>query len=136
MPAILVVDDDRDTCQNMLDLLSDYGYDVTLAGDGESALANANATAYDVGLIDLRMPGIDGLTLCRLLRQMQPSMALMIITGFLSSDLDERALAAGVLHVLQKPLDVPQLFEIVARNTDAANLPRRQIGPGADQPRA
>jgi CheY-like chemotaxis protein len=69
MPTILVVDDDVDTCHNMADLFGDLGYRVDAAEDGERALEKAGRQPYELGLLDLRMPGMDGLTLCRHLQR-------------------------------------------------------------------
>jgi len=62
-PSILVVDDEVDACLNLADILSDLGYRVDLAHDGESALALVRQRRYDVALLDLMMPGMDGTTL-------------------------------------------------------------------------
>ena len=70
---------------------------------------------YDLGLLDLRMPGMDGLTLCRHLKQLQPPMVTMIVTAYGGSDLDEEARAAGARHVLPKPVDFPRLLALVEK---------------------
>ena len=60
-PSILVVDDDVDTCRNLCDILTDLGYQVDTAHDGPAALELVQRNAYDVALLDLKMPGMDGL---------------------------------------------------------------------------
>ncbi len=113
MRTILVVDDDADTRDNMTDLFGDLGYTVDAAEGGETALAKAGQRGYDLGLLDLRMPGMDGLTLCRHLKRLHPGMVTMIITGYGGGDLIEEARAAGALHVLPKPIHFPRLLELV-----------------------
>jgi CheY-like chemotaxis protein len=113
MPAILVVDDDADTCRNMADLFGEMGYATETALAGETALEKARQQRYDLGLLDLRMPGMDGLTLCRHLRKVQPRIVTMIVTAYASLNLDEDARAAGVWHVLRKPVDFPKLLTLV-----------------------
>src|SRR5581483_11079308 len=103
MPTILVVDDDSNTCSNMTDLFSDLGYSVESAQEAESALAKARSRNYDVGLVDLRMPGMDGLTLCRHLKQLHPRMVTMIVTAYIGEDLCREAAAIGVRDVVTKP---------------------------------
>ena len=61
------------------------------------------------------MPGMDGLTLCRHLKQLQPPMVTMIVTAYGDSDLDKEARAAGAWHVLLKPVDFPQLLALVEK---------------------
>src|SRR5262249_41613915 len=58
---VLVVDDDVDTCRNLSDILADLGYQVDTAHDGPQALELVRRRPYDVALLDLRMPGMDGL---------------------------------------------------------------------------
>jgi CheY-like chemotaxis protein len=113
MPTILVVDDDADTCRNMTDLFGDLGYGVDCAEGGGSALEKAQHHRYDLGLLDLRMPGMDGLTLCRHLKRLRPDMVAIIVTAFAASGLDQDAHAAGARHVVTKPVDFARLLALV-----------------------
>jgi CheY-like chemotaxis protein len=97
----------------MTDLLGDLGYVVDTADGGGSALDKARQQPYDLGLLDLRMPGMDGLTLCRHLKRLHPLMVAMIVTAYAGGGLDEDARAAGVWHVLPKPVDFPRLLALV-----------------------
>jgi CheY-like chemotaxis protein len=106
MPTILVVDDDADTRCNMADLFSDLlGYRVDAAEGGDITLERARQQPYDMGLLDLRMPGMDGLTLCRRLKHLWPGMVNLIVTGYPGDGLDDEARAAGASQVLHKPVD-------------------------------
>jgi CheY-like chemotaxis protein len=113
MPTILVVDDDAGTCRNMADLFGDLGYAIDTAEGGDIALEKARQQPYDLGLLDLRMPGMDGLALCRHLKRLQPLMVTMIVTAYVASSLDEEARAAGARHVLAKPISFPRLLALV-----------------------
>ena len=113
MPTILVVDDDADTCRNMADLFGDLGYVVDAADGGDTALGKAGQRPYDLGLLDLRMPGMDGLTLCRHLRRLRPLMVTMILTAYGASSLAEEARDAGARHILPKPIDFPRVLALV-----------------------
>ena len=115
MHTILVVDDDTDTCRNMADLFGDRGFRVDAAEGGDSALERARRQQYDIGLLDLRMSGMNGLTLCRHLKQLQPLMVTMLVTAYGGSDLDQEARAAGARHVLPKPVDFPRLLALVEK---------------------
>ena len=113
MPTILVVDDDPDTCRNMADLFGDLGYAIDTAEGGDIALEKARQQPYDLGLLDLRMPGMDGLTLCRHLKQLRPIMVTMIVAAYVASGLDEEARTAGARYVLPKPIEFPKLLALV-----------------------
>ena len=121
MPTILVVDDDADTCRNMADLFGDLGYEIDTAEGGNVALEKARQQPYDLGLLDLRMPGMDGLTLCRHLKQMRPIMVTMIITAYVAGGLDEQARTAGARHVLPKPIEFPRLLALVVEALTQTN---------------
>ena len=62
-PSLLVVDDEVDTCQNLSDIFTDLGYRVETAFDGAAALEKVRRARYDVAVLDLMMPGMDGLAL-------------------------------------------------------------------------
>jgi CheY-like chemotaxis protein len=113
MASILVVDDDADTCRNLADIFGELGYAVDAAGGGDMALERAARRPYDLGLLDLRMPGMDGLTLCRRLKHLRPLMVVMIVTAYAGAGLDEEARAAGARRVLAKPVDFPRLLGLV-----------------------
>ena len=97
----------------MADLFGDLGYAIDTAGGGDMALEKARRWPYDLGLLDLRMPGMDGLTLCRHLKQLHPLLVAMIVTAYAGSGLDEEARAAGARHVVTKPVDFPSLLALV-----------------------
>jgi CheY-like chemotaxis protein len=113
MPSILVVDDDVDTCRNLSDILTDLGYRVETAHDGPSALELVRQTAYDVALLDYKMPGMDGLTLYREIKQLRAGMVAIVVTAYASGTTPEEALEAGAWQVLAKPVDFRKLLGLV-----------------------
>jgi DNA-binding NtrC family response regulator len=110
---ILDVDDDQDTCRNLSDILTDLGYAVDTANDGQSALALVDERPYDVALLDLKMPGMDGLTLYREIKKRRSGTVAIIVTAYATGDTAEKALAAGAWRVLSKPVDLEQLMPLV-----------------------
>jgi CheY-like chemotaxis protein len=112
-PAILVVDDDPDTCRNLSDILGDVGYQVRTANDGPSALKLIEEHPFDVALLDLKMPGMDGLTLYREIKKRRADTVAIIVTAYAGGGTAEEALAAGAWHVLPKPVDAPKLLGLV-----------------------
>jgi CheY-like chemotaxis protein len=108
-----VVDDDSDTCRNPANFFGGLGYVIDTAEGGEPTLELARQRAYDLGLLDLRRPGMDGRTLCRHLKRLHPHMVVMIATAYAGTGLDEEAQAAGARRVLSKPVDLPKLLGLV-----------------------
>jgi two-component system, NtrC family, response regulator HydG len=111
-PSVLVVDDDVDTCRNLSDILTDLGYRVDTSHDGPSALELVRANAYDVALLDYKMPGMDGLTLYREIKKLRAGTVAIIVTAY-SGGKAEEALAAGAWQLLPKPVDFPRLLRLV-----------------------
>jgi DNA-binding NtrC family response regulator len=110
---ILVVDDDVDTCANLSDILTDLGHEVETANDGPSALALIRRKPFDLALLDLKMPGMDGLTLYREIKQARSGTVAIIVTAHAASDTAEKALEAGAWCVLPKPVDFDRLLPLV-----------------------
>jgi len=112
-PSVLLVDDDVDICANMADILGDLGYEVAVAHEGATALELLRRRPYDVALLDLRMPGMDGLTLYREIKKLRAGTVAILVTAFAGGTTSEEALEAGAWHVLAKPVDLPRLLGLV-----------------------
>jgi CheY-like chemotaxis protein len=110
---ILVVDDDRDICRNLSDILTDLGYQVDFAHDGLSAMELVRQRPYDVALLDLKMPGMDGLTLYRQIKEYRASTVSLLVTAYACPATAAEALAAGAWRVVAKPVDSPALLGLV-----------------------
>jgi DNA-binding NtrC family response regulator len=116
--SILVVDDEVDTCRNLSDILSDLGYHVDIAHDGPSALELVRQKPYDLALLDLKMPGMDGLTLYREIKKLRADTVAVVVTAYAGGATTEEALTAGAWQVLPKPIDFPKLLGLVAKALD------------------
>jgi DNA-binding response OmpR family regulator len=116
--SVLVVDDEPDLCVNMADILGDLGYRVDTAHDGPSALELVRRTPYDVALLDLRMPGMDGLELYHRIKELRAGTIAIVVTAFATTATTQKALAAGAWGVLPKPVDLPSLLRLVEQAID------------------
>lgn len=113
IPTILVVDDEVDTCKNLSDILTELGYRVDTAFDGPSALEKVRKNTYDIALLDLKMPGMDGLTLYREIKKLRAGTVAIVVTAYAGAETQAEALAAGAWQVLAKPVDFPCLLKLV-----------------------
>ncbi|HEX7050348.1 MAG TPA: sigma-54 dependent transcriptional regulator [Longimicrobiales bacterium] len=104
MPAILVVDDEANIRRMIARLLAAEGYQVGEAPDGEAALAAIEAGEPDVVLLDLAMPGLDGLATLEALRGRWPDLPVVMMSGRASLADAVRATKLGAFHFIEKPL--------------------------------
>lgn len=113
IPRILVVDDDVDICCNMRDILDEQGYETVVAHSGLAALQFLKQGAYDVALIDLKMPGMDGASLYDEIKRTYPELVTIMITGYAAEAAVARALDTGIWKVLSKPIDFDSLLALI-----------------------
>jgi len=124
---ILIVDDEQ-SLRDMLSLaLSDEGWDVATAGDGEAAVAALQAEDVDVVLSDIRMPGMDGLELLRELTANAPDTDVIMMTAHASTDTAIEALRLGAYDYITKPFDLEELKITVRRALDQQALRRDNV---------
>ena len=114
-PRILVVDDEASIRELLTRTLALTEYDVEAVADGSTGLARLRLAAYDLLIADLRMPGMDGLTLIREARRLHPGLRAIIITGYSTESSAIEAVNLAVVGYLVKPFRVPQVLSAVAR---------------------
>jgi DNA-binding response OmpR family regulator len=112
-PQLLVVDDEPDTCANLKDIFTDLGYEVDVAYDGPSALALVDLKTYDIAILDLRMPGMDGLELFRRIKAVSQGTVALVVTAYATSETARRILDAGAWRIMPKPVDFAALLRQV-----------------------
>jgi excisionase family DNA binding protein len=114
---VLVVDDEASIRDLLAKTLALAEYDVDTAGDGAAALDRLRERrgSYDLMIADLRMPGMDGLTLIREVKQINANLPIIIITGFSTESSAIEAVNLGVAGYLTKPFRVPQVLAAAAK---------------------
>jgi DNA-binding NtrC family response regulator len=115
---ILVVDDENVVCSNVIAFLEDEGFTVFSATSGEEALSLLHSKDVDVGIIDMRLPGIDGNTFIMRAHEMKPIMKFLIHTGSTNYSLPSTLVDLGISpnQVFRKPLlDMGQLVSAIHR---------------------
>jgi len=114
-PRILVVDDEASIREMLQRTLAVAEYDVEVAADGRSALERMRRSSYDLLITDLKMPAMDGITLIREAKRMQPDLRVVIITGFSTEASAIEAVNLGVTGYLTKPFRIPKVLAAAAR---------------------
>jgi excisionase family DNA binding protein len=112
---VLVVDDEATIRDLLSKTLALAEYDVDLAHDGRSALERLRIIPYDLLITDLKMPGVDGLTVIREARRLKADLPVIIITGFSNEASAIEAVNLGVSGYLTKPFRVPRVLAAASK---------------------
>jgi two-component system, NtrC family, response regulator AtoC len=112
---ILITDDDEVSCRLFAKVLQGEGYQVDWAQAGEEALVRLEDEVYDLLLIDVRLPGMTGLEVTRVVRKEYPSLPVVIMTAFGSMETAIEAIREGAFDYISKPLNLEELKHTVAR---------------------
>ena len=120
-PSILIADDEPSILQSLSGLLSDEGFEVMTADNGYEALKVIDAEAPDLIILDIWMPGIDGIETLKEIKKANPVLPVIIITGHGNVETAVRATKEGAFDLFEKPLNIDKL--IVAIN-NALNFRR------------
>jgi two-component system response regulator HydG len=114
-PRVLIVEDDVEVRALLLDLLGHAGYRTDWVGAGDEALRTMEGELYDVVLLDLRLPGIDGMGVLTAAPSVQPDAQFIVMTAFGATDTAVQAMKLGAFDYLTKPFDIDELTLTVAR---------------------
>ena len=117
----LVVDDDRMLARTLAEILELKGWDVRLANSGAEAVNVAARESFDVVLMDIKMPGMDGVDAFKAMKAANPDIRVILMTAYTAEDRIGEAQREGVLRVLSKPVDVPTLLQLLTSGADGNN---------------
>ena len=126
---ILVVDDDESTRRTIALTLEHVGYDVDTAENGKQAIESAGENFYNLALIDIRLPDIQGTELLTALKETTPKMVKIILTGFPDLQNAVTALNKGADAYLIKPANVQELLKVIKDHLDKQNK-EKEYGQG------
>lgn len=103
--------------ETLEDILSTFRYEVTTARSAASAIRIVTQAHPDVVLMDLRMPGLNGVEALRAMKALAPRMVVIIMTAFTRDDLVDEARRAAALAILPKPLDMKRVLALLEQAT-------------------
>src|SRR5438034_7798629 len=115
MKRILIVDDEQAVCWALQRALTGEGYAVSVAASAEEAFALAAQARPDAIFLDVRLPGMDGLTALARLRELTHDAPVIVVTAFGNLDTAVRAVEGGAFDYLAKPFDLGQALDAAAR---------------------
>ncbi|HPD60628.1 MAG TPA: response regulator [Thermodesulfobacteriota bacterium] len=112
MTKILIIDDERSICETLEMFLREKGYEVDTSASGEAGLEFIRKDQPDIVILDLRLPGIDGLEVLRISKQLSPRSMVILTTAYHDEKIYDRAESLGACGYMVKPIDVAE-FEAV-----------------------
>jgi two-component system, NtrC family, response regulator AtoC len=124
---ILIVDDEPSVRESLRDWFEDEGYLVQTACDAAEALNVVRDKSFDIILLDIKMPGMDGLALQDRLREFDSEIIIIIITAFAAVDSAVRALKAGAFDYVTKPVDPDELTHLIRNAAQQRMLKKENI---------
>lgn len=113
MVSVLIIDDDEEIQRCLSDILEDQGYTVKCVKTGNEAINSSNEELFNVALIDIQLPDMQGTDLLTKFRKTEPEIIKIIITGHASLDNSIEATNKGVHGYIVKPLDPERLLEMI-----------------------
>lgn len=123
---ILLVDDDKSIRVTIGQALEASGFQVVAAVDGEHALAKFRADVFDLVLLDMKMPGVDGMEVLRRVKSDRPAQPVIMITGYGTVETAVEALKMGAVDYIQKPFSPEEIRSIVHRVLEREDLKERE----------
>lgn len=113
-PSILLVDDEVAFANNLLKLMSKRGYDVVVVYNGADAVNMVGEKEFDVIILDMKMPGMDGIATLKEIRKKAPLVEVVILTGHGSVESGIEGMQLGAFDFLMKPVSIDDLQEKVS----------------------
>ncbi|MCL7927758.1 MAG: sigma-54 dependent transcriptional regulator [marine benthic group bacterium] len=121
-PRIMIVDDERSVRESLREWFLEDGFEVVTAEDGLDALKKLDSDPFDLLVVDLKMPRMDGISLQRRLRETHPDLTIIILTAFASVETAVEALKLGAFDYVTKPVDPDELSHTVRRALERKQL--------------
>ncbi|MBN2407999.1 MAG: response regulator [Elusimicrobia bacterium] len=110
---LLIVDDEINVLQTLRFIFEDSGFNVTMVSSGPEALEKVKENKYDLALLDINMPEMDGLTTFREIKKISPGTAVIMMTGNKESVQIRKSLEEGAYTIVYKPFAINKLLEIM-----------------------
>jgi two-component system, NtrC family, response regulator HydG len=112
---ILIIDDDVDHAESIADVLDLHGYEVDLAYSGEQGVERFRQSDFDMILLDVKLPGMNGVETLFEFQKIRPEARIIMMTGYSVEQLLAQAVENGALGVLRKPFQVEELLDALER---------------------
>jgi nitrogen regulation protein NR(I) len=127
LAEILIVDDDHHLRQSFDKLLTQDGHMVKTASSGEAALPLARSHEFDLIIMDVRLPGMDGLKTFKAIREIEPLLPVIIMTAFGTTETAIEATKMGAFDYILKPFNIPEMLALIEKAVEAGRFMRSRV---------
>jgi len=110
---VLLVDDEEEFIETLAERMRDRGMDVSTSNSGANALQLVEDEDFDVVVLDLKMPGIDGLDALKRIKRRRPDIQVVLLTGYATVEKGVEAIKEGAIEFLEKPVDLSSLTDTI-----------------------
>ena len=131
MSTILIVDDDDQLRKSFHKLLTEEGYRVVSAASGESGIDIFRQTVPDLVVLDVRLPGINGIETFRVMHAVEPKLPVIIMTAFGTTETAIEATKMGAFDYILKPFEIPDMLAVIQQGLEAGRFMRTPVAMDA-----
>jgi len=116
--SVLVIDDEKDFRDTLQGILAREQLDVTAVGSGNAAVEVARQRRFDLVVTDLAMPGMSGTETISAIKEIDPHVPVVVVTGYASDEVSAECFARGAKHFVRKPFNLPEFIGLVMRTLE------------------
>jgi DNA-binding NtrC family response regulator len=127
MATILIVDDDQSLRRSFEKLLSDELHTILTTSNGEEGLGIIGSARVDLAIIDVCLPGMNGLKTFKAMREIDPKLTGIIMTAFSTTEMAIEAMKLGAFDYITKPFDIPDILALIDQAVEAGRLVRSRV---------
>jgi DNA-binding NtrC family response regulator len=124
---ILIVDDDTQLRRSFDKLLTEEGHSIRAASTGEAALAMVQDSAPDLVVMDVRLPGMNGIETFRAIREIEPKVPVIVMTAFGTTDVAIEATKLGAFEYVLKPFEIPDILTLIEQAMESGRFMRSRV---------
>ncbi|MEZ4528933.1 MAG: response regulator [Desulfobacterales bacterium] len=135
MSTILIIDDDDQLRKSFVRLLSEEEYEVRSAASGESGLEQIKESVPDLVILDMRLPGMNGMETFAAIHKMEPRLPVIIMTAFGTTETAIEATKQGAFDYILKPFDIPEMLSVITKALESGRFMRSPVkmNPASDR---
>ncbi len=127
MTRILIIDDDDQLRKSFHKLLTEEGYAVSSAASGEAGVEIVRSGPVDLAVLDMRLPGMNGLETFRAIHALEPKLPVIIMTAYGTTETAIEATKLGAFDYLLKPFDIPEMLGVIGKGLEAGRFMRSPV---------